>query len=60
MKWSKQKEIIVQTGIIKLCAKIQNDGIEELKNRIEELEQKIKIGNFQNTPIRTKHKREKK
>lgn len=41
IKWSTQKNIMLQTGIIKLCAKIDNDGIQELKQKIEQLQQQI-------------------
>ncbi len=47
IKWSNQKEIMLQAGIIKLCTTTQNDGIEELRKKVEELEQKIKNGNIQ-------------
>ena len=46
IKWSTQKEIMLQTGIIKLCRSTQNDGIDELKKKLEELEQKINTGNI--------------
>ncbi len=44
IKWSSQKEIMLQTGIIKLCTTTQNDGIEELRKKVAELEQKISVG----------------
>lgn len=47
IKWSSQKTIMFQTGIIKACLDIQNDGIEELKAKVQELEDIIKNGNFQ-------------
>ena len=47
MKKSSQKTIIFQAGIIKLCSNIENDGLEELKDKINELEEKIKNGNFE-------------
>ena len=46
IKWSSQKEIILQTGIIKLCTTTKNDGIEELRKKVEELEEKINSGNI--------------
>lgn len=49
IKWSSQKVIILQTGIIKLCCESKIDGIEELKNRIDIIENKIKSGNIQLT-----------
>jgi len=36
-----------QTGIIKACLDIQNDGIEELKKKVQELEDIIKSKNIQ-------------
>ena len=41
MKWSSSKEIMLQTGIIKLSTNVNYDGIDELKNKIQDLEQKI-------------------
>lgn len=49
IKWSSQKEIMLQTGIIKLCMTSQNDGLEELKNKIQKLEEKINSGNIKVT-----------
>lgn len=49
IKWSSQKEIMLQTGIIKLCMTTQNDGLEELKNKIQKLEEKIGSGNIKVT-----------
>lgn len=49
IKWSSQKEIMLQTGIIKLCMTTQNDGLEELKNKIQKLEEKINSGNIKVT-----------
>ncbi len=46
IKWSSQKEIMLQTGIIKLCTTTQNDGIEELRKKVGELEEKINSGNI--------------
>jgi len=46
MKWSTQKEIMLQTGIIKLCTTVENDGLEELKKKVQDLEQKINSGNI--------------
>ena len=46
IKWSTQKEIMLQTGIIKLSTNVNYDGIEELKNRVQELENTIKSGNI--------------
>ena len=46
IKWSTQKTIMLQTGIIKACSKENNNGIEDLEKRINELEEKISSGNF--------------
>ena len=46
IKWSSQKEIMLQAGIIKLCKTAETDGLEELKKKVEELEQKINSGNI--------------
>ncbi len=46
IKWSSQKEIMLQTGIIKLCQTTETDGLEELRKKVEELEQKINSGNI--------------
>ncbi len=44
IKASSQKEIILQVGIIKISTNIEYDGIEELKLKIQQLEQKINSG----------------
>ena len=44
MKWSSQKNIIFQTGIIKLCAKDEMNEIEELKKKINIIEEALKSG----------------
>ena len=41
MKWSSQKTIMFQVGIIKACSKQENSGIDELNKRITFLENKI-------------------
>ena len=46
IKWSSQKEIILQTGIIKLSTNVNYDGIEELKKKVQDLENKINSGNI--------------
>ena len=56
IKWSTQKEIMLQTGIIKLCISTQNDGIEELRKKVEDLEQRINTGNIQIQTNRTQEK----
>lgn len=44
IKWSSQKEIILQAGIIKLSTTIENDGIEEINKRLKAMEEKISNG----------------
>lgn len=44
MKWSSQKTIMFQVGIIKVCSKQENCGTEELAKRITDLEEKIEKG----------------
>lgn len=46
MKWSTQKEIMLQTGLIKLSTNVNYDGIDELKKKVQELENTIKSGNI--------------
>ena len=46
IKWSEQKIIMLQTAIIKACAKYENNGIEELQRMVKELEEKVSSGNF--------------
>lgn len=46
IKWSEQKTIMLQTAIIKACAKYENNGIEDLQRMVKELEEKIASGNF--------------
>ncbi|MBO5479529.1 MAG: DNA polymerase III subunit gamma/tau [Clostridia bacterium] len=46
IKWSSQKEIMLQTGIIKLSTNVTYDGIEELKKKVQDLENKINSGNI--------------
>ena len=47
IKWSTQKTIMFQTGIIKACIDIKNDGLDELKQRIEKLENGINLKDIQ-------------
>jgi len=44
LKWSTQKNILFQAGIIQLCNPVQQAGIEELKQKVKELEDKINNG----------------
>lgn len=46
IKWSSQKEIMLQAGIIKLCTTTQLDGIDDLRKKVQELEQKINSGSI--------------
>ncbi|MBR1539688.1 MAG: DNA polymerase III subunit gamma/tau [Clostridia bacterium] len=46
IKWSSQKTIMFQAGVIKACSSTANDGIEELRRKVEELENKISSGNI--------------
>jgi DNA polymerase-3 subunit gamma/tau len=46
IKWSSQKTIMFQTGIIKACIGTAGDGLEELKIKVENLENKLSNGNF--------------
>lgn len=59
VKWSSQKTIMLQTGIIKLCTNVQNDGISELKKKVEELENKINMKHLalqdEEIPIKNKN-----
>ena len=41
LKWSSQKRIMFEVGLVKLCISSETDGIEELKERINRIEQKI-------------------
>ena len=46
IKWSNQKTIMFQAGIIKVCSSAQTDGLEELRKKVEDLENKLSSGNF--------------
>ena len=46
IKWSAQKTIMLQAGIIKASSKNSNNGIEDLENRLNKLEEKISSGNI--------------
>lgn len=47
LKWSSQKKIMLEIGLIKLCTEPCMDEVQELNNRITRLEEKIKdIGNI--------------
>lgn len=53
IKWSSQKTIMLQVGIIKACSKTQNDGLEDLRKKISELENKLLSNNIQIKPTHT-------
>ena len=46
IKWSSQKTIVFQAGIIKLCAKTDTDGLEDLRRKVQQLEEKLESGKF--------------
>ena len=41
LKWSSQKKIMLEVGLVKLCVNPNIDGLEELKTRINRLEGKM-------------------
>ena len=53
IKWSSQKTIMFQTGILKLCFERKNDGIEDIVNRMSELENRIENGNLVVNAVQT-------
>ncbi len=46
IKWSSQKTIMLQVGILKLCFERKTDGLEDIIDRIDKLEEKLESGNF--------------
>jgi DNA polymerase-3 subunit gamma/tau len=44
MKWSTQKTIVFQIGIMKACQEDQNEGIEEIEKRIKRIEDRLSNG----------------
>ena len=46
IKWSSQKTIMLQVGILKLCFERKTDGLEDIINRIDKLEENLASGNF--------------
>lgn len=58
IKWSSQKSLMLQVEIIKLCSKEEktnSSGLEDINNRLNILEQKIKnIGNVDFTKVNNK------
>lgn len=53
IKWSSQKNIMFQAGIIKACSKQENNGIKELEARITKLENMLE--NRKNASIEIKN-----
>ncbi len=54
LKWSSQKTIMFQTGIIKACSNGETDGLDELREKVAKLENELNNGNFtlpQNTVV---------
>ena len=47
IKWSSQKNIMFQAGIIRACNKDENNGINEIEKRITDIEEKLRSGNIQ-------------
>jgi len=44
MKWSSQKSILFQVGIMKACRQEENEGVEEIEKRINNIENILKNG----------------
>ena len=44
MKWSSQKTIVFQTGILKLCYEEKSSNLDEVNARLEKIEDKLKNG----------------
>lgn len=44
MKWSSQKSILFQVGIMKACRREENEGIEEIEKRVNTIENILKGG----------------
>ncbi len=53
IKWSSQKNIMFQAGILRACSPDENNGIEELEKRLNNIEEKINSGKLGNTEIPT-------
>ena len=54
MKWSSQKSVLFEVAMIKLCKPMEEEnsqGLEDLNNRITNLEKKIENGNLINNNI---------
>ena len=44
IKWSSQKNILFQIGLMKACRKEENEGIEEIEARLNKIEEALKSG----------------
>lgn len=53
IKWSSQKNIMFQAGMLRACSLDENNGIEELEKRLNNLEEKINLVKLKNTEIPT-------
>ena len=53
IKWSSQKNIMFQAGILRACSPDENNGMEELEKRVNNIEEKINSGKLGNTEIPT-------
>ena len=52
IKWSSQKNIMFEAGLIKACNSDENNGIEELEKRINLLENKINSGDIVTSKVK--------
>ena len=52
IKWSSQKNIMFEAGLIKACNSDENNGIEELEKRVNLLENKVNSGNIVTTKVK--------
>lgn len=46
LKWSSQKTIMLQAGMLRMCCRTESYGIQELEKRIEVVENKLNSGDF--------------
>lgn len=53
MKWSSQKNILFQVGIMKACKQQENEGLEEIEKRLNKIENMIKQGTEVHTLTKT-------
>ena len=59
MKWSNQKIIMFQAGIIRACLSTETDGLDELRKKVEDLEIKISSGNIVENKVKDNFSKEK-